>query len=91
MLHGLQQANCRLAAVTVMMAVVAMLMMVVVVSDRYDYLRARWDQRHEERQGENSKCNLLHTHGMPPLFINQQSCNSLPGAQVKKATQLKLP
>jgi hypothetical protein len=74
---------------TMVMAPPAMPMMRV--SNIYDYLRARWDQRHEERQGENSKCNLLHTHGMPPLFINQQSCNSLPGAQVKKATQLKLP
>jgi hypothetical protein len=35
------------------------------VSNIDDYLRARcWNQRHQEREGENSKRNLLHTHGM---------------------------
>jgi hypothetical protein len=55
---------------TVMMAPPAM--PVMRVSNIHYNLPARgWNQRHEERKGENSKRKLLHTHGIPPLYSNK--------------------
>jgi hypothetical protein len=59
-----------IAAMTVMMAPPAMPMMRV--SNIDDYLRAGYrNQWHQECEGENSKRNLLHTHGKLPLLINR--------------------
>jgi hypothetical protein len=75
---------------TVVMAPPTMPMMRV--SNIYDHLRARcWDQRHQERQGENSKRNLLHSHEMLPLFINRVSIPLLEArCQESNPTQVAL-
>jgi hypothetical protein len=53
---------------TMVMAPPTMAMMRM--SDCDHNLRARYGrQRHEKCKGENSKRELLHTHGMPPLSI----------------------
>jgi hypothetical protein len=43
--------------------------MMMRVSNLDHNLRARcWNHRHEEHKSENSKRNLLHTHGIPPFY-----------------------
>jgi hypothetical protein len=74
---------------TMMMAIPAMPMMRV--ANLNHNLRARcWNQRHEERKGENSKRKLLHTHGIPPLYSTELRFNYQEPC-FKKATQLRLP
>jgi hypothetical protein len=74
--HRIMPQTLAVATMTMVMAPPAMPVMRVTNID--NYLRTRCgNQRHQERKGENSKRNLLHTHG---CYLSYQ-----------KATQFKSP
>jgi hypothetical protein len=55
---------------TVMVAPPAMPVMVRVSNSNHNLRSCCRNERHQERQGEDSKCKLLHAHGKRPLSLS---------------------